>query len=76
MKRIITINLIWIISLAAAYQLGRRAQISDLRQEYPNLRNIRAREGCCLPTYHDDIWITDSARVHLYLHGQGWVKLN
>lgn len=77
MKRL-TLFFIFLLLLDAAifYRIGRQDQLNELRQQYPHFRNIKKKEGCCLPSEQDDIWITDSARVHQYVRGQGWKKLN
>lgn len=70
---------IFLLAFTAAifYRFGRQDQLNDLRQQYPHFYNIKKKkEGNCCPYEHDDIWITDSARVHIWQDGQGWVKLN
>lgn len=77
MKRLVMFFIsLLILTAAIFYRFGRQDQLNELRQQYPHFYNIKKKDGCCIPAEHDDIWITDSARVHLYVRGEGWKKLN
>lgn len=72
--------MLWFIALLILtsvifYRLGRQDLLIEIRQEYPHLYNFKKKNGCCRGYEIDDIWITDSARVHLYTK-DGWKKLN